>query len=710
MPGHSSDAPDGIELVADEIWTRIEPRVADLGRLDPGLRSVLAMLYEDVAEPDKDWYQIEQRTGIRWDTGQKEIPEHLPLLVEYRWSEFHIAHREEALGWLGALGLEVDAAYFREGLPRYSTARIAVRADRPDRMHGKDGDLRMTVARMLNEPGAALRLELPGAAQPLGAESRTDLGLPPDGHRGSGATPDGSGTIIGIIDDGCAFAHPNFVRVQDGVLASRVINLWDQGAAHPAAAPGGFSYGRELAAHDIDPLLNAHVRHGIVDEDAVYRAVDYEIPEIAAHGTHVMDIAAGSGRAPTSAPGVAPNADIIFVQLPAGARARGGPCLDSAIVAGLRYIFDRAGKRPTVVNISYGGHLGPHDGNSTVEQIIDAEVAAQANRAVVVAAGNGFEADCHAGGNLAPGRGRRLRWVVKPEDPTANIVEVWYDAAAELEITLVTPAGTGLGPVALGAPGHDLKSKDGRRIGGIDHQKSVAPAALNRIKIILNPTGSLPADATTPLAPCGTWQIRLRNVGQVRARWDAWIERDVSGRPRGARRKQSHFDPDNADARGTLASYATGKLSISVGAYNTATQQVARYSACGPTRDGRRKPDVLAPAEEDAAGRGVLSASARSGRPRRMNGTSAAAPQVAGLVALLFQAAQASGTDLTAAQVCDLVRNGASTARPLIRPLLPNRHIEADDRRKTKQGTATIWPQLTGSGKANWPKARELLP
>ena len=89
-------------------------------------------------------------------------------------------------------------------------------------------------------------------------------------------------------------------------------------------------------------------------------------------------------------------------------------------------------------------------------------------------------------------------------------------------------------------------------------------------------------------------------------------------------------------------------------AYNSATQEVCRYSACGPTRPTgghghRQKPEVCAPAEEDAAGRGILSASSRRAQPTRMNGTSASAPQVAGLVALMFQYRRyKSGAALTA--------------------------------------------------------------
>lgn len=131
---------------------------------------------------------------------------------------------------------------------------------------------------------------------------------------------------------------------------------------------------------------------------------------------------------------------------------------------------------------------------------------------------------------------------------------------------------------------------------------------------------------------------------------------------------------------------------------------MARYSACGPTRDGRTKPDVLAPAEEDAAGRGVLCASSRLAQPTRMNGTSAAAPHVAGLVALLLQHAHDRGEVLDAATIADIVRAGAGLAEPGLPALNPNRHVAADDRRREKQGDPQVWPELVGAGRVHWPE------
>jgi len=705
-----------ISLAADLPALRMS--IERTSSLDPGLRFVLNLIEE------RRWDLLYQRTGIlEWSKAAAErlAPpkyDYLPLLIQFRRKA---VGSKDLPAWVGPDLLEIAATYLRRGLPEYATARIRISAEDPRRLHREREQrgraLRDLITEIVNDQRVE-RLELPGAAQAFNEDALADIELGRrDRNVGQNAF-DGSGVIVGIIDDGCAFAHPNFARLENGALQSRILRLWDQGRSNGGGGgwspPAGFppDSGFELTGGQISAALQAAADQGRVDEDAVYRQFDHRLADLAAHGTHVMDIAAGNGRSMGSTEGVAGGADIVFVQLPSAAVTRGGALLDRAIVDGLRYILDCAAElqRPAAVNISFGGYLGPHNGRSFVEAAIDAELANTTGIGVVVAAGNGLGADCHAAGSLARRRGRTLHWIVKPEDPTPNVMEIWYDNGAQFDMILKPPRGPALPAVTADSGPMNLVTQDAAGnavvLGTVDHQKLAPWTGLNRITITLHPTGPTDIPVATPLAPAGTWEVRLRNTGLVPARYDAWIERDSGGGRGDARRMQSRFHPDDAEATGTLASYATGKHTIAVGGYNTATLEVARYSACGPTRDGDSKPEVMAPAEEDALGRGILCAAARSGMAARLSGTSAAAPVVTGLVALLLQ--QRSGAAPAAAALQQLLAGGAAAAQPAAAPLRPNAHIAADDRRRVKQDHPKVWPNLIGSGRVNWPATRDL--
>jgi hypothetical protein len=112
----------------------------------------------------------------------------------------------------------------------------------------------------------------------------------------------GTGIIVGVVDYGCDVQHNNF-RHADGT--TRLLSLWDQTGGQNGASPQPYKYGREFSAEQINASL-------LIGNP--YAALQYE-PESGSHGTHVLDIAAGNGRA-TGRPGVAPEADLIFVQMP----------------------------------------------------------------------------------------------------------------------------------------------------------------------------------------------------------------------------------------------------------------------------------------------------------------------------------------------------------------------------------------------------------
>jgi len=729
--------PENHGSFSDEPEPRREDRFPELtAGADAALRLVAWLIV------NKDFRQLEQRTGISAPRTAPAKPGNILAVLWRRFIEWLFSVRPAGATRFLPVLLRLDKARLkpeifserfrkRYGIPpayqeemkrndrlEHITAHLPLSAE----IFEGSADSLVKAVKELNEFGASrVCLGVPG--QPSRKRDLLDIGLPADRKYNSKAL-DGKGVIVGIIDDGCALAHRDFLKKTPpgAPVQSRILRLWDQGGAGDPSVgwqnPAGFLYGKELLGANIETALNAHRNGDLVRENAVYEYLGYRIGEVATHGTHVMDIAAGTGQSLMGIEGVAPGADIIFVQLPPPSIEGGATALWKNIVDGATYIFQQAAGKPAVVNISYGGYDGPHDGTAEIEKALDA-LLTQPNRAVVLAAGNGFEADCHAAKTVPQNDKKSLRWIVKPEDPTGNDLEIWYDDNSTLSVRLRPPTGT-VDPAGWVQLGQALTSirRNGKIIGYIEHLPSDTGNHANRILISLNATERTATPELTELAPvtapapAGMWHVDLKHVSGSGAHVHAWIWRDDAGRSSNSRLRQSRFHPRDAHPAHTIAGWATGHLTISVGAYNTATQEVCGYSAAGPTRPmrgqpGRAKPEVYAPAEEDARGRGVLSASALSARPSRMNGTSAAAPCVTGLIALMFDYAQneANGKprDLTANQIATELKDNVKT-----NALKLDRHQKVDAWVVTKQ--KNVLGNLVPSGKADFTETMKKLP
>jgi subtilisin family serine protease len=441
------------------------------------------------------------------------------------------------------------------------------------------------------------------------ARQTLDAGVPGVGRI------DGSGIIVGIVDFGCDFAHQDFLN-PDGT--TRIKFLWDQNSEQNSMSPADFPYGREFTEADIDAALNT---------TDPYQHLAYN-PDVDAHGTHVMGIAAGNGRG-TGSPGVAPNADVIFVELSGGDTSQDESFGNSKrLLEAVAYIFGKAQQlgKPAVVNLSLGTHGGPHDGSTPVERGFDSLLEVP-GRAIVISAGNSFERRSHAAGAVTSAQPRLLSWEKFSTDQTSNELEIWYDGSATMDVTLVTPTGLRLGPVALGTT--SVIRSNGNEVGRIIHRESDPLNGDNQIDIILG----------SPM-PSGIWGIELQTASSTGVRFDAWIERDDDRRdplnPMVIRRNQSKFIAVDADPNSTLGSISCGARTIVVGSYNAAVFQrdISAFSSAGPSRDGKQKPEISAP------GQNINAPASLSGNGTvDMSGTSMAAPHATGVIALVMQAA-----------------------------------------------------------------------
>lgn len=459
----------------------------------------------------------------------------------------------------------------------------------------------------------------------------------------------GSGVIVGIVDFGMDFMHRNF-RAPGVDGGSRILALWDQTAAPDQDSPAPFGYGKVHTKEAIDAALGQN------GEDP-YEFLGYGPPTdgmfvTGAHGTYVADVAAGNGEG-TGAPGVAPNSDIVFVEI----STKGIPSSHADVVGNtfgetkqlldaVEFIFDFAAKRdrPCVVNLSLGTNGGPHDGKTLVELAIDRLVEEAPNRAVVIAASNLAGKNLHATGQVSADMNNpvELKWHIFPNDTTINELEIWYSKNDRFDVEVVKP--NGLTKVAV-----EFREKASFSVG----EKSTM-VVVNREDDPNNEDNTINVFFEQEIAP-GIWTLRLRgaSIADGGGRFNAWIERDETG--------PSRFEPSatcNINDDCTLGSIACGEKSIVVGGYDAhkAGFPLCEFTSSGPTRDGRPKPEISAPGQD------VFAAHSRTLVERHSeSGTSMSAPAVTGVVALMLAEAMTNKISLDIDKIREIL---IQTARP----------------------------------------------
>lgn len=456
--------------------------------------------------------------------------------------------------------------------------------------------------------------------------------LLPAGHQTEG----GDGAIVGIIDYGMDFAHQNFRNAGGG---TRLLSIWHQ--AGPSSPVSPFGYGREFSRDLINQAL---------EQTNPYAALGYgpapDNPfQIGTHGTHVADIAAGNGRG-SQIPGVAPNADLIFVDashadIPfGGPQAVGSSFGDSVrLLEAIQYILDKAGGRPCAINISLGTNGGPHDGTTLVEEGIDRLLSQAPNRAVVIAASNSFDDGIHAAGTVAENDHVDLVWRVPAGDVSHNEMEIWYPGSDRFAVELIAPGGGSVGTVSPGSNG--TLSADGQVLIFVANRLNDPNNADNMIGIFLDET-----------LPAGQWVVRLHGLTIHDGSFHAWIERDNMF--------PSQFAPLHDNSH-TIGSISCGQLAVVVGSYDAhkLALPISFFSSAGPTRDGRQKPEVSAP------GHAVFAAHSRTRTGvTRKSGTSMAAPAVTGIIALMLAQASRLGISLSINQIRDILIGTARRIPP----------------------------------------------
>lgn len=433
----------------------------------------------------------------------------------------------------------------------------------------------------------------------------------------------GQGVIVAVLDSGVDYAHPDF-RKEDG--STRILELWDQGIT--GTPPEGYRVGTVFTREQINEALAAPT-----DRER-YQLVPSRDPN--GHGTAVLGIAAGNGRASGGQyRGVASQSDILVVKL-------GLPRPDAfprttELMQGIDYVIRKAREygKPVAINLSFGTVYGGHDGTSLLETFLD-EAANLWKTTILVGMGNEGAAAGHTSGVLVEQEAQEVQAGVAAGETSFNI-QLWKSYGDELDIILYHPSGARIGPISESLGAHRYRLGDTEIL--IYYGKPSPYSVAQEIYFDFLPVGEF--------VDSGIWRLVLSPGKVVDGHVDMWLPSE------GSLNVGTRFYRPVPDT--TLTLPASAGRPISVGAYDSHLMAYAPFSGRGYTRDyGLVKPDLAAPGVD-------IITTAPGGGYRAMTGTSFAVPFATGAAALLMQWGIVGGNDpyLYGEKVKAYLRRGA---------------------------------------------------
>ena len=384
----------------------------------------------------------------------------------------------------------------------------------------------------------------------------------------------GKGVLIGVVDDGFDFNHGDF---KDASGKTRILFMWNQMTNTPAQFPTApaYAYGTEWDSAAINAGLAT-------------------IPNNA-HGTNCLGIATGDGSH-SGEKGIAPDANIILV-----VRKTGSGATSANIIDAFNYIQKKATLLGMPVSISYsiGGHNGAHDGTRDQELAIDS----LSGNGVLFATAAGNDRTTGVYTNVFVSQSSTTDLVFTAINTAGFFVgNAWISGADSVGVSLITPSNITLSTIPTDSTTPVLTVPQGQ------FQLSnelYAPNGDWNIQFGIRPTAG----------NTGTWRLRLHG-GKINStgKVDAWR---VSSSANGVWQNPIHEK--------TIVTPSTADSTISVAAFQISDGAISPVSSIGKTRDERNKPELTAPTNVNTTA-GTL------------GGTSASAPHVAGVAALLLQA------------------------------------------------------------------------
>jgi len=396
----------------------------------------------------------------------------------------------------------------------------------------------------------------------------------------------GKDVVVGVIDVGFDYSHPTFY--DQSYQRYRIKRVWEQKTI--GTPPQGFSFGSEYI--DSASILNKH--HDVVEET---------------HGTHVAGIAAGSGVGgdtnTTRYRGMAYKSEIVMVGIfPSAAHWLNSGLTD--MIDGMNYIYNYAASvnKPAVVNLSWGGPIGPKDGKSLFSEACNNLTGN--GKIFVVSGGNNGQNKLHLQKTFTTTDTivRTISTFSNNLSEKRNLIDIWGDTSKTFCIELSLYSGINkidsTTNICIDNTVHDfnLIGTNGDtcfvNISSSDSEYNGKPHIL--VQLYSRVTNSL----------C----IRLKGTSGKVNMWQGFVL-DTHGYY-GTFSQLSYPWAVNGDVNMTISDMVTTSSAIGVAAYNSKPVykaidganysypgyqkgRIALFSSLGPTADGRKKPDIAGP-------------------------------------------------------------------------------------------------------------------
>lgn len=437
----------------------------------------------------------------------------------------------------------------------------------------------------------------------------------------------GKGVVIAIVDTGVDFRNPDFITYDSqGVPTSRIKYLWDTLSPYDPSKPGNkpdISYpnGAPIGTIYTNQQLNEELRAG----RKLIPTTDYN-----GHGTACAGVAAGNGnnskgpdgKLRNEVLGVAPEANIIAVRVGGIPQPGGGAsiAIENSFLLGAvcDWLDALAGGAPLVVSCSFGGHRGAHDGSRIAERRLNERFPLDGvGRALLIAAGNEGATPLHAEATFgAGGKIAYVQWSAR----SSGRLEVYLDRANNDDVEITPDELT------------NLTVGNGEQNPFTGRFSTYVLIEQGSGGMYLRSRSKTPTVADIYISG-GSFDAGSAAYGKIIGSPGTTANAITVG----------SYDWNDLFDGGSLQDFCSGAQDLTIG-------DISCYSSIGYSRGGPPltiKPDIVAPGEIYHAsysklldGTGANSARATvdgSGNYRLFNGTSAATPYTAGVVALMMQ-------------------------------------------------------------------------